>query len=504
MSLATLTSSYGNVAEIFLWIVLVAFGTVTFGVRMVDLPPAMSIILKFMFISFAAYLIFPLTLPSNIDVPSLTAIRLSYSHLILPLICILGLWRPGVGVTGMAAAMAGKISLGQIIGETLSKTEYAPLIEVSLFMVVGAALIPVLKRLGLTRLDGGQTREDSFCVLEKFTLIAIGVHLSNYFYSGVKKLFLGEHALSWTLYNETWSLILTANALGSLPLSFDQSISNIGIQVMRETMVLSNALILVSQLFAIIASVRIRYIIIATVFYDLTHVLIFLATGIFFYKWIILNLAIVAALVGLRDKIIPKSLRFMIAGMIVVAPLTFFVAELGWWDTRSLNHEKFYAVLDDRTEMEVPTNYWGSFSVIYAQLRRIRNKEDGFFPTGTSGIIFGQDNMKRGLECNFTLPPSKHADVVSKVFSKPDNDVVRHVKMHHRYVLENVNDKGRLAYDVYPHHIWSMPWLFRNFSLLDKRRIVAYKYVVEATCLGYEKGRMTKDIKRRSEYVIQL
>jgi len=299
-------------------------------------------------------------------------------------------------------------------------------------------------------------------------------------------------------------LILTASALGSLPLSFDQSISNIGIQVMRETMVLSNALILVSQLFAIIASVRIRYIIIATVFYDLTHVLIFLATGIFFYKWIILNLAIVAALVGLRDKIIPKSLRFMIAGMIVVAPLTFFVAELGWWDTRSLNHEKFYAVLDDRTEMEVPTNYWGSFSVIYAQLRRIRNKEDGFFPTGTSGIIFGQDNMKRGLECNFTLPPSKHADVVSKVFSKPDNDVVRHVKMHHRYVLENVNDKGRLAYDVYPHHIWSMPWLFRNFSLLDKRRIVAYKYVVEATCLGYEKGRMTNDIKRRSEYVIQL
>ena len=154
--------------------------------------------------------------------------------------------------------------------------------------------------------------------------------------------------------------------------------------------------------------------------------------------------------------------------------------------------------------MEIPTNYWGSFSVTYAQLRRIIDKTNGFFPTGTSGIIFGQDNMRRGLDCNFWLPSNEYPDVVSETFSEHDNEVTRHVEMHHRYILENVDDDGQIAYDFYPHHIWSMPWLYREFNALDKRRIVAYRYVIEAKCLAYDEGRVIENIKRRSEYVIQL
>lgn len=499
------TEKYGNIAELILWLALITLALATAHVRMKDLPATMSIIFKYMFVMFALYLIFPLTLPSNVAVSDLTSIRLSYGHLVFPVLCIMGYWRPGIGVTGLVAAMAERTSLSQIIDQTLSKTEYFPLVEVSLLMMIGAALMPVFQRLKWTHLvNQPMTPEDRLDIYEKLTLVAIAVHLSNYFYSGLKKVFLGEHPMSWVLHNETWSLILTANVLGQLPLSIDPALTSIGIQSFQKTVLIGNMLIFFGQLLAIVSGVRIKWIIIATLFYDLTHILIFFTTGIFFYKWIILNLAIVAALIGIRDKIIPNPLKAIITIMIVVAPAAFFVAKLGWWDTRALNHEKFYAILDDGTEMEIPTNYWGSFSVTYAQLRRIRDKADGFFPTGTSGIIFGQDNMRRGLECNFELPANDYPDVVSENFSQHDNEVTRHVKMHHRYILENVDDNGQIAYDFYPHHIWSMPWLFREFNALDKRRIVAYRYVIEAKCLAYDQGRVIENIKRRSDHVIQL
>jgi hypothetical protein len=421
-------------------------------------------------------------------------------------LCVLGLWRPGVGIIGLVAALLERLSLSHLIQQMLSKTEWFPLVELALFMVIGAALVPLLLRFKYLHLaDTPMSPGDRLSIYEKLTLLAIAVHFSNYFYSGVKKIFLGEHPLSWVIHNETWSLMLTSSVLGHLPLSFDQTLTSIGITSFQKFVVIGNASIFFGQLFAIVAGVSIRWIIFACLFYDLTHILIFLTTGIFFYKWIILNFAIIAALLSVRNKIVPNPLKVMIVAMIVAAPLPFFVAKLGWWDTRSLNHEQFYAILNDGTEVSVPTNYWGSFAVTYAQLRRIRDKGDEFFPTGTSGIILGQNNMRMGIDCSFALPSSSDSlDVVSMTFRKPDNEVARHVKLHHEYVLENIDEDGKIVYDFYPHHIWSMPWLFKAFSELDKRKIVAYRYVIEAKCLRYEKDRVIEDVKKRSSHIIHV
>lgn len=204
------TASYGNMAEILLWVMLVAFVIFTFHVRMSELPAAMAIIFKYVFALFSVYLIFPLTLPSSIDIPTLTSVRLNFGHFMLPTLCIIGFWRPSVGVAGLVAAMSERISLSQIVGQTLSKTEYFPLVEVSLFMVISAALVPVCQRFNWMRLARlPMTPVDKLNIYEKLVLVAIAVHLSNYFYSGVKKTFLGEDPLSWALHNETWSLILS-------------------------------------------------------------------------------------------------------------------------------------------------------------------------------------------------------------------------------------------------------------------------------------------------------
>ncbi|WP_210168087.1 hypothetical protein, partial [Rhizobium ecuadorense] len=40
-----------------------------------------------------------------------------------------------------------------------------------------------------------------------------------------------------------------------------------------------------------------------------------------------------------------------------------------------------------------------------------------------------------------------------------------------RLALELADHNGHVGYDIYPHHIWSSPWLFQEFSGLDIRSV---------------------------------
>jgi hypothetical protein len=190
--------------------------------------------------------------------------------------------------------------------------------------------------------------------------------------------------------------------------------------------------------------------------------------------------------------------------IVVLAPIVFWVASLGWWDTRAFNHERFFAMLDDGTEIEVPSNYWGSLSIHYAQARVTREKAEGFFPTGTFGIALNQRIMERANRCDYQFESEKSRRVLKELVEAPNSQVIQNVRLHHRYVLEKADEKGLLSYDFYPHHIWSMPWSFDEFKTLDKRRIKAYRYVVEASCLGMESARFTRNVMTRSDYVISV
>ena len=43
------------------------------------------------------------------------------------------------------------------------------------------------------------------------------------------------------------------------------------------------------------------------------------------------------------------------------------------------------------------------------------------------------------------------------------------VKEHHQFIIDNIDEDGIYNYDLFPHHIWSNPLLFREFYNLDKR-----------------------------------
>src|SRR3546814_11027254 len=77
-----------------------------------------------------------------------------------------------------------------------------------------------------------------------------------------------------------------------------------------------------------------------TVFYDITHVVIFIVSGILFWKWILMNLAIVAAFTSLRHQRFDGFVRLVGVVAVIGGTLVFFAARLAWYDTPALNRSE--------------------------------------------------------------------------------------------------------------------------------------------------------------------
>lgn len=292
--------------------------------------------------------------------------------------------------------------------------------------------------------------------------------------------------------------------LKQFPLSFSPWLSAFSYEAFEIIVIPSNFLIFVGQLCALFALCRIRWALWTTIFYDVTHIIIFVCSGIFFYKWILLNTSVVIALKTLKNKVITPVLAISLMMVIIAAPKLFFVAKLGWWDTSALNIERIHAITKDDKIIAVPTNFFGGFSVRMAQQRLIWDKSNGFFQTGTYGITLKKNVMEAANQHSLKILDVKDGDAIENYFSQQDNLIELFIKKHHRWALQSKGSKNNWFFDAYTHHIFSMPWEYEEFNNLDLDDIVAYRYSIESVYLGYENGVFTRSVIRENHHDIPI
>ena len=491
--------------EAVLWLTAVAFLIFTLRVRMKNLPRPTKILLGSIFVSFAIYMAFPLTLPPDDGFNALTGLRLHYRQFILPTLCILGLWRPGFGAVALLGAICERMTLGSWFGDNLSKTEYFPLAEIGLFLTIAAALEPFTRRNPfLARAKAPLAPGDDIPLLTKITLLGVSLHLANYFYSAVAKALLGDHPLSWVLYNHTENMIPTHLQFGQLPLSVISGLPELSYVLFGSVYVLLNALIFFGQAFGLLAPLRIRWIVLIAAFYDLTHIAIYLVTGIFFYKWILLNISIIVAFRPLSDVRLPRNFQALSIAVLLTSPALFFTANLAWWDTLSVNHERIYAVLDDGSEIEVPSNYWGSFSIHYAQQRRSPELAAQALWPWRYGKPKEQRMAELANQCRMPLPEDDGKVEVDVRVGDVDGSIADHIRRHHAYILSAADAEGRIDFDFHPHHIFSAPWRYPQIYHVDVRHIRAYRFRDQAICLTLEDGQFQHRVVRERTFEIPI
>jgi len=354
---------------LFLTVLLVTFFSRRYKTESLYLP--IKIILKGLVGLFAFYLLFT-SLPINRDELTNTQFIESFIyHFLGPVIGVIAYKRFAFALPLVLAVRWQKTLVSEVLSIGITPTDYMPLIEMGILLVLGSLIYFILsEKYALLGTQKENTSDPKPLVL--LMLTAVTIHLSNYFWSGMQKILIGEYWNQWLFENPTYYLTLAAMEVGALPLTIlGENITNTLINYQIVLNVPLNILIFVLQLGSIVALIKIRWAMLVTAMYDVTHIVIFLVSGIFFYKWIWLNILIVFALNKIKNIELDISSIFWLIIVIILAPVIFYVAFLGWFDTPSFNDEYVLAITEDGNQYRAPSNYFLAGSVTAAQQRLI-------------------------------------------------------------------------------------------------------------------------------------
>ncbi len=434
----------------------------------------------------------------------LTQWGISNAHIVLIVAGILAFWRVGFGAYVVLHTMWEKALMSDVLQTGIQTTDYLNLAQGILFMVLAtlvAQYLPYIIR-NMPKLVADEdraTRERDYLSYSQTIMMAMfAIHFVNYFTSGVMKIRLSNPWWEWLITNDTSAIMMAADLAHLNPLlTFPWLLAPL-YWLMENGFVVFNVLVLGGQLLSIVALRNFRAALVLTIFFDLMHTMIFFATGIFFWKWILANLAFVTALSAMTHKRLTWPAYGFFLAIFLGAKFVFHVVWLGWFDTHSSVDIHFEAVTETGEVYRVPSNYFLGGSVQVSQQRMGRPAGQygsiaGHFPTMTLGSVYNTAFHHLDDKCG--LPRQKPIPLTDQPNVRKANHIVSVI---HPYILSQVDENGRLNYDLYPHHIWSNVFMFDDFKQLDKRTISYYRYVVESVCTKLKEGRAERNVVYRS------
>jgi hypothetical protein len=388
-------------------------------------------------------------------------------------------------------------------------TDYLTVAETSIFLTLGLCLVWLTYNLPTkylphkTRSHYGAFKnalnKEQYHTLLIFFMITI--HFGNYFYAGFAKLILNGGPLSWLLENEVHFFAMMTEEYTRAGISTISPYFKYIIPALSALFLLTNAIVCFGQLLSCIAFWNKTTIKIFSLFYDAFHIMIFMLSGILFWKWIILNTSIVLATKHINFTHIPLAAKILGILAVILSFYLFHIALLGWYNTRVMNLEKIYAITADGQEYPVPSNYFKNMALPFAQ-NRIIHRPKGFFPVSGSSNTRNVDIMRAAKACDFDAVDTSAQKKNMEWFTQAEEQISK----HHRYVLEWIREhkKPFKNYDFYPHHIWSSPFKFNEFKELDKTKIVAYKVTIENYCVTSNQIPVTKTLKNSATHTISV
>lgn len=381
----------------------------------------------------------------------------------------------------------------QSIELSISSTDWF-LPWLTLFTLIAAFSILNLLEANSARNDNSAPQSrDRITALAWFSLALM---VSSYFYSGVKKLFLGDSLLDWILNNPTQYLVGHAQSIGLVPLYGEVTSAlwqgTLDFLVLPGVIIVLNAITVLTQIGSPAAFLNPRARSFIIFLLELEHVAIFLLTGIFFYKWIAIML-----LVGIilhREKLfkIPETIWHKGMMTLAVGALSLSAAPflqmpiLGWWDSALLLRvERNVSVAESRVEVSLPPSLALQYSLTIAQSRDVpyldwipaelqKNKSLGAVPTKPASMT-----AEKACSNPSMLIPS------SPLKKEQVTAVSRAIK-EGLGVAPYANDVSRAFW--FPHHTWTGVRSLRPFESV---RVLQFGDIEESlviTCIDETLG----------------
>jgi len=411
----------------------------------------------------------------------------------------LALWRPSFVVPLFFHYVAFRHQLNVVHGVDLSETDYLSMLDVGEFVAIGALVTVTLtrprfaERLLPAWLDAGWLKSAASSLILAW---AIGAHLGNYFVSGWTKIRTGgADPLFWLLNNPTQTSILIGLERGDNPLAAWPWLVQLSWDTIVKAGVAVNLFVLATQIAAPLAILQRRVLMTFTLLFDLFHIVVYATLGAFFFFWIAVNILIYISAARIGDRELTPAMKLTTILAVLTAHFVFYTSHLGWLDGAKLASPSFLAETRDGRLVPLPSVYFGVLSYSIAQTAMYIPEDH--FPMRLGGNTYNPADWRDAQSCGGQMRHQQDTGVSLEAVK----DMVRETDaaMRRHPLVKNAN-----LYYAYPNHMVANPLSFAAFNSLSIDDIARYHYIVESVCLGLQDGALVRDVRKRSDYVIDV
>jgi hypothetical protein len=232
-----------------------------------------------------------------------------------------------------------------------------------------------------------------------------------------------------------------------------------------------------------------------TLLYDLFHVGVYFTLGALFIFWIAVNLLVFESVRHIKKDGFTPTMKATLFLSVFVSHYLFYTSHLGWLDGAKLASPSVQAETLDGRRIAVPSVFFGIRSYSIAQT--VMYAPDGHFPVRIGGNSYNPTDWRDAQSCGPVTAGHQETGTsypaVETMIRETD------AAMRGAPLVKNDN-----LYYLYPHHMLANPLMFKDFNRLSMDDIVAYHYIVDSVCLGLADGRLTRDVRKTTDYAVDV
>jgi hypothetical protein len=432
------------------------------------------------------------------------ALFFRYAALLAVFAGFASLWRPAFVLPLLFYYVMFRMRIGAIDGVSIVETDYLSLLDTGSFAAEGALLTILLtsdwafERASWLRRALGDVDRIKLRVAAAGLIwaVLVGGHMGNYFYSAVTKLQAGWPApWTWVLSNPTQTAIVIGLDRGDNPMATSPWLVQHVWDAIRNNALLFNFFVIGTQLFSVIACIRVRTLAIICLLFDVFHIGVYLTLGALFHFWIVMNLLIYTSALRLREAEFTPLMKVCCVATTLFGSFFFYTNYLGWLDSGKVVSTNFVAETRDGREVPIPSGYFGIYSYSIAQAKMFI--PDDSFRRRVAGNNHDLKEWYDAIACGSEILHTQSSDV-----SLPQ--VLKFIRKTDRFMRDHPYIKAYNLYYFYPQHMLPNPFVFTDFNRLEINDIVAYKYVVDSACISLDNGKLVRDVRKRNEYEVRI
>ncbi len=284
--------------------------------------------------------------------------------------------------------------------------------------------------------------------LDLFIVLLLVLHASNYVIPAITKLNLGPHYYEYIKYNKISNLFIGSYMFGWLNFLDKEIIVNFHNIISKLNPVLAFCAILV-QGSAIFLLRKKKITLMLLLSFEGLHLGIFLFSGIFFWKWIWVNILIFCLLRKLSQIEHIFSIRTTCLSIILISisPFIFKPFALGWWDLGLGWNFEFEVITEGGDELTLNRTFFSPYDIIFAQ-KRFNYLHDNKTLSGTYATLPWRLNIPKEQKISIykEINSSSNLDKIGNIietYGIVKYDSMRSKKFYsflHKYI-QNYNER---------------------------------------------------------------